>query len=50
LIETTSIPQEEPRLHLPKIFLDKTIQAMKQTFHLRPTDLVFNLDEVGISD
>ena len=50
LIETTSTPQEEPRLQVPRIFLDETIQAMKEAVHLRPADLVFNLDEVGISD
>lgn len=50
LIETTSTPQEEPRLQVPRIFLDETIKAMKEAVQMRPSDLVFNLDEVGISD
>jgi hypothetical protein len=42
--------QEEPRLQVPRIFLDVTRQAMKDAVHLRPADLIFNLDEVGISE
>jgi hypothetical protein len=49
LIEPTSTPQEEPRLQVPRIFLDETISAMNETVHLRPSASVFNLDEVGIS-
>jgi hypothetical protein len=52
LIETTSTTQEEdePRLQVPRIFLDETIRAMNEAVHLRPSDLAFNLDEVGISE
>jgi predicted LPLAT superfamily acyltransferase len=49
LIETTMTPKEEPRAEIPRIFLDETRQAMKEAVHLRPPDLVFNLDEVKIS-
>jgi hypothetical protein len=50
LIETKSLPQEEPRLQIPRAFLDQTVQAMDEAVRDRPADLVFNLDEVGISD
>jgi hypothetical protein len=44
-METTSTPQEEeeeeePRVQVTRIFLDKTRQAMNQTVHMRPSDLV----------
>jgi hypothetical protein len=45
-----SSPQEEPRLQVPRIFLEETICSLHETFHACPVDLVFNLDEVGISD
>jgi hypothetical protein len=50
LIEAASPPQEEPRLQVSRIFLDETSEGMKAAVHLRPSDLEFNLDEVGISD
>jgi hypothetical protein len=50
LMETTSPRQEEPRLQVPRIFLDETIEAMKEPVHLRPSDLAFNLAQVAISD
>jgi hypothetical protein len=50
LIEKKSSPQEEPRLQVPRIFLDQTGHSMHGAVQDRPTDLVFNLDEVGISD
>jgi hypothetical protein len=50
LTEQTSFPQEEPHLHVPRIFLGKTIRSMYEILHGCPADLVFNLDEVGISD
>jgi hypothetical protein len=45
-----SVPQETPRLEIRRCFLDKTIQCISQFVQGRPTQLVFNLDEVGISE
>jgi hypothetical protein len=42
LIETKSMPQEEPRLKVPRVFLDATLHAMAYPVHGRPADLVFN--------
>jgi transposase len=50
LIEKKSNPQEESRLQIPRLFLDETIRAMKEAVEGRPSDLVFNLDEVGVSE
>jgi hypothetical protein len=50
LIEKKSSPQEEPRLHVPPIFLKETITSMHGILQGCPADLVFNLDEVGRSD
>jgi hypothetical protein len=50
LTETKSSPQEEPRLQVPRIFLQETIGNIHETLQGCPADLVFNLDEVGISD
>jgi hypothetical protein len=50
LIEKKSSPQEEPRLQVPRIFLEKTIWNMHETLQGCPADLVLNLDENGISD
>jgi hypothetical protein len=50
LIETTSTRQGGPRLEVPRIFLDETIRGMNEAVHMRPSDLVFNLDEMEISE
>jgi hypothetical protein len=50
LTEKKSSTQEEPRLQVPRIFLEKTIRSMHETLEGCPVDLVFDLDEVGISD
>jgi hypothetical protein len=50
LIEKKSLPQEEPRLQVPRVFLDQTVHSMHDAVQGRPADVVFNLDEVGISD
>jgi hypothetical protein len=50
LMEKNSSPQEEPRLHVPRAFLDQTVRSMHEAAQGRPADLVFNLDKVGISD
>jgi hypothetical protein len=48
--EKKSSPQEEPPLQVPQIFLEEPIGSMHQTLQGCPVDLVFNLEEVGISD
>jgi hypothetical protein len=45
-----SSPSEVPRLHVPHVFLDQTVRSMHEAVQGRPAHLVFNLDEVGISD
>jgi hypothetical protein len=50
LTEKQSSPQDEPRLQVPRIFLNETISCMNEAVQGCPADLVFNLDEVGISD
>jgi hypothetical protein len=50
LIETKSMPQEEPRLQVLRLFLDATLRSMAEAVHGCPADLVFNLDEVRISE
>jgi hypothetical protein len=50
LTEKQSFPQEEPRLQVPRIFLNETISCMNEAVQGCPADLVVNLDEVGISD
>jgi hypothetical protein len=50
LNETTSSPQENTRLEVPREFLRKTLRRMKDAVKGCVRDLVFNLDEVGVSD
>jgi hypothetical protein len=50
LTEKKSSRQEEPRFQVSRIFLMETICTMHETLQGCPVDLVFNLDEVGISD
>jgi hypothetical protein len=50
LCKAKSIPQEVQRLDIPHYFLDETIQCIAQFMQGRPAELVFNLDEVGISE
>jgi hypothetical protein len=50
LTEKKSSVQEEPRLQVPRIFLEETIGSMHETLQGCPADLVSNLDEVGIAD
>jgi hypothetical protein len=49
-MKTIGMSQEGPQLHVARIFLDEIIRVMKEAVHMRPSDLVFNLDEVGISE
>jgi hypothetical protein len=45
-----SSPQEAQRLEIPRCFLEQTLAYIAQFVHGRPTELVFNLDQVGISE
>jgi hypothetical protein len=50
LIEKKSSPQKEPRLQVPRVFLDQTGRSMHDAVQGRPSDLVFDPAEVRISD
>jgi hypothetical protein len=50
LTEKKSSPQEEPHLQVPQMFLEERMRSMHETLQGCPVDLVFDLDEVGISD
>jgi hypothetical protein len=50
LTEKTSSPQEETRLQVPRVVLEETIWTIHETILGRPSELVFNLDEIGIFD
>jgi hypothetical protein len=45
-----STPQERTRLEVPRVFLDETISCLRDFVQGMKADLVFNLDEVGMSD
>jgi hypothetical protein len=50
LFETKSIPQENPRLEVPRVFLEAAIEGFRDHVHHSCAELVFNLDEIGISE
>jgi hypothetical protein len=50
LFETTSRPQENPRLEIPRSFLDTMVECLRQYVQECCVDLGFNLDELGISE
>jgi hypothetical protein len=50
LFETKSIPQKNPRLDVPRAFLEAAIDGFRDHVHNACAELVFNLDEIGISD
>jgi hypothetical protein len=50
LWKAKSAPQEAQRLKTPRCFLEETVRSIAQHVQGRPTELVFNLDEVGISE
>jgi hypothetical protein len=50
LTEKKSSPPDEPRLQVPRIFLEETRRSVYETVQDRPADLVFNLDEVRVSN
>jgi hypothetical protein len=50
LTERKSTPQEEARLEVPHVFLEETIRCLRDRAQGMKAELVFNLDEVGISE
>jgi hypothetical protein len=50
LPERKSTPQEGTRLEVPRVFLDETISSLREFVQGMKAEIVFNLDEVGISD
>jgi hypothetical protein len=50
LIKIKSMSQEEPRHQVSRMFLDTILHVMEDTIHNRSMNLVFNLNEVGISE
>jgi hypothetical protein len=49
LIETKSTPQENARLEVSRAFLNEMIRRLREHFQEMKAELVFNLDEVGMS-
>jgi hypothetical protein len=45
-----SSPRGTQRLEIPRCFLDQTLACISQFVQRRPTEFVFNLDQVGISE
>jgi hypothetical protein len=50
LFETKSVPQENPRLEVPRAFLDAAVEGFRAHVHGACAELVFDLDEIGISE
>jgi hypothetical protein len=50
LCKTQSAPQEVQRLEVPRRFLDETVRCLNKFVNGLPIELIFNLDEVGISE
>jgi hypothetical protein len=50
LYQTKSIPQENPRLEMPRVSLDAAIDSLRHHVHGSCAELVFNLGEVGIGE
>jgi hypothetical protein len=50
LAEAKSTPQEDARLEIPRIFLDDTVRCLRKYVQGMTAELVFNLDEVGVSE
>jgi hypothetical protein len=48
--EVKSTPQEDPRLEVPPEFLDETTRCLREHFHQMNVKLIYNLDEVGMSE
>jgi hypothetical protein len=45
-----SSPHEALRPEVPRLFLGETVRCITQFVQGRPSELVFNFDEIGISD
>jgi hypothetical protein len=50
IVQTKSSPQEEQCLQGPQVFLERTVSNVNEDVQGCTAELVFNLDEVGISD
>jgi hypothetical protein len=50
IFKTKSTPQEQQRLQVPRMLLERTVWNLKEDIQRYVCELVFNLDEVGISD
>jgi hypothetical protein len=50
LFETKSIPQENTRLEVPRVFLEAAIDGFRDHVHNGCAELVFDLDEIGGSE
>jgi hypothetical protein len=50
LTKTKSTPQENMRLKVPRAFLDKTIRCLCEYVQGMKAELVFNLDQVDMSE
>jgi hypothetical protein len=50
IFKTENTPQEQQRLQVSRLFLERTVQDLKVHVQQCVAELVFNLDEVGISD
>jgi hypothetical protein len=50
LFETKSIPEENPRLEVPRVFLEAAIDGFRDYVHNACAEFVFNLDEIDVSE
>jgi hypothetical protein len=52
IIQAKSSPQEEQRLQVPRVFLERTMWNLNDNEHVQDctAELVFNRNEVGLSD
>jgi hypothetical protein len=50
LFETKSSPQENQRFEVPRVFVEAAIEAVRTHVQNASANLVFNLDEIGISE
>jgi hypothetical protein len=50
ICQMKSSPQEAEGLEVPRCFLDQKLLCIAEFVQGRPTELVFKLDEVGISE
>jgi hypothetical protein len=46
----TVAPQEKVRLEVPRCYLEEYSTLIKQIVPIVPTELLFNLDETGLSE